>query len=140
MTRSVEYIDYPTNAEEFWLLCGYHSKALRLLTSQFHPSSKQYGKIKLPITAQCAEAACEDARKIIKGGIKQNPVDMFDVYLETKDIRMPTLLNEVWFGIPESMDAHSLLGFRVLCDLCSEGFDCLNQNVINDEFGKKGVE
>lgn len=42
--------------------------------------------------------------------------------LKKKDPAIVGLLNEVWFGMPESMDSREAPGFGILCDLCSEGY------------------
>ena len=75
----------------------------------------------MPISAGAAEAVCESIRREIAVEETKEPGVRFDRLLATKDREMVTLLNQVWFGLPESMDSRSLDGFGVLCDLCSEG-------------------
>lgn len=83
----------------------------------------------MPITAPNAEIACEKIRKEIEADAREEePVASFTRFVdEKKGEDLVALLNEVWFGIPESIGAHSLPGFNALCDLCSESH-CINES------------
>lgn len=112
---------------------------LRDLVEQFHPSVKAKvivggttvevpaGVILLPcpITAPTAEEACEVVRKQIQRTKPQNPLTIFDTLAEDPALHnkeLASLLNDAWFGMPESRSVRSLPGFFELCDLC-EGVD-----------------
>lgn len=112
--------DYPKTVEEYWELCNEHKDDLRALVSQFHPAYRRSNL--MPITAYAPELICIEAREAIARKEQTDPIVEFNRMLESRSPDMPTLLNQVWFGIPESIEAHSLPAFHVLCDLCSEGY------------------
>ena len=110
--------NYPRTADEWWDLANKYREQLRSLVRNFHPL--YIHSQKMPITAPAAEECCEVVREHIRNKTVDDPLECFDQFLAQKSNGMVTLLNQVWFGIPESMDAHSLPGFSLLCDLCSE--------------------
>lgn len=83
----------------------------------FHP----YFRTHFPdvITAQSAELACSIARSEIKSTTNKNPIDKFLSY-NTNDVM--SIANEVWFGMPESMESRNHPAFFLICDL-AEGYD-----------------
>jgi len=115
-----------------------HKNNLRNLVVRFHPSSKSQvlvadSSVKVPsttletaytITAPTAEEACEVVRQKILSTKPHNPVLIFDTAsndpIDTGQLIY--LLNETWFGLPESSSVRNLPGFYALCDLC-EGID-----------------
>lgn len=119
---------WPQNAREWWDLCRANADALRELVRGFHPANFHPASVekadqvkRFPITAQAAEKLCEMIRQeIVKESSGTDPVGTFDLYLNHEDDRMPNLLNEVWFGLPESVEVRTVAGFGTLCDLCSE--------------------
>lgn len=117
---------YPETKEEWWAWCNYHKENLRWLVANYHPVylSEGFSHEGLPITTPGAEAICDIVREAVKEETVNDPLDCFDQFLEQRSGGMVTLLNQVWFGVPESRDAHSLPGFGILCDLCSESY-CL---------------
>ncbi len=112
--------EYPKTKDEWWALVERFEEELRSLVKCWHPASHGGYKKRMPITAQKAEALSLHYREEIKEDCSGEPVDGFNAYLRDKDERMVTLLNQTWFGIPESMDCWELVGFGLLCDLCSE--------------------
>lgn len=119
---------------------------LRQLVEKFHPASlisvvlagegvdvlaaathtaKQY-----PITAPGPEAACVKIREEIREENPLSPVLRFDAAIPRSGVLNPTLdinelvelLNDTWFGMPESEAVREEPGFYELCDLC-EGID-----------------
>lgn len=114
-----------------------HKNNLRNLVVKFHPSSKSQvlvadSSVEVPstletaftITALTAEEACEIVRQKILSTRPHNPVLIFDAAandpIDTDQLIY--LLNETWFGLPESASVRNLPGFYALCDLC-EGID-----------------
>lgn len=119
--RPVSEIDYPKTAEEWWALVEANKQVLLGLVMNFHPvyrrSNSQY-----PITAALAERVCEAVRKQLVEGKQEDPQRRFERYLVSHDSDLVVLLNEVWFGMPESDAVHFEPGFAMLCDLCSEEY------------------
>lgn len=102
---------------------------LRELVEQFHPSVKAYTsaltKNTYKVTASSAEEACKVVRKLIRKRETQNPLTIFDTLAEDPALHnkeLTSLLNDTWFGLPESASVRNLPGFYALCDLC-EGVD-----------------
>jgi len=118
--------DCPHDATEWWELLEENKDSIRSLVIQFHPKSGAPRK-DMKITAPGAEAVCEDIRgEIAVGGKPECPLESFDAALQKQDgLTIVRLLNETWFGIPESTECWNLEGFGVLCDLCSEAY-CLD--------------
>jgi hypothetical protein len=115
-----------------------HKNNLRNLVVRFHPSSKSQvlvadSSVEVPsstletdfkITAASAEEACEVVRQKILSTKPHNPVLIFDTAANDPidTALLIRLLNETWFGLPESASVRKLPGFYALCDLC-EGID-----------------
>jgi hypothetical protein len=119
-SRTVEEIDYPKTKDEWWLLLDHHASELEDLVSNFHPRSGNDHDF--AITAPMAEQACEVVRREIRSErTSESPLDQFRRMRKNRDPEMCSLLNKVWFGLPESTESRYQAGFGVLCDLCSEG-------------------
>lgn len=110
---------------------------LRALVERFHPAATTKVEVageqvelpasvlagNFPITASGAEAACESVRREIRAKYAGSPLDRFDAAVEKMDTReLSSLLNDAWFGMPESASVREVPGFHALCDLC-EGVD-----------------
>lgn len=84
---------------------------LRSLLANFHPNSRadKMNRPALPITATTPEMA----RLNIVGTIKtEKPLELFDRAVDTNDVRtVDKLLNEAWFGVPESTSCWDVEGF-----------------------------
>ena len=119
-TRPLEQIDYPQNREEWWLLVEHHKNNLLQLVDRFHPANNRCNLYK--ITAPLAEVACEQIRQEIKEQTEKTPSESFQLFMDQKDPELVSLLNETWFGMPESYDVQGYPGFGTLCDLCSEAY------------------
>lgn len=110
---------YPKTPDEWWALVDSRRDDLLSLIRAFHPNAG--AKVNYRITAERAEAACEQVREEIRHtGIKE-PAKVFQELIERRDPRCLTILSETWFGMPESMGVRDVPGFGALCDLCSEG-------------------
>lgn len=98
---------------------------LRDLIARYHPSSKGFGGISLvglPITAPGAEEACGNVRKAIAGDPKNlNPLLRFQEAIDKQDIStMYSILNDAWFGVPESTSCWRIRGFSIAVDLMED--------------------
>lgn len=128
------------NKTEWFELFNRHKDDLRALVDRYHPGGTKPGPAPIndtrlradrvtnfndpmPITAPMAEKACELVRQEIAAKHPGNPALMFDVATEKQDASaLVRLLNDAWFGLPESASVRGLPGFFALCDLC-EGID-----------------
>ena len=110
----------PETAEQWWALVEQYHDELCELVSAFHPCNHSYTDF--VITAASAEAACESIRDEIRAKESDDPLEKFEQYCHDKNPKLASLLNEVWFGMPESTEVRSYPGFGVLCNLCSESY------------------
>jgi hypothetical protein len=113
-------MSYPKNAQEWWDQVELYREQLLNLVEEFHPYYRNSHNF--TITAPAAEQVCEQARKDICQEQKENPSALFEQYRIGKNPLMISLLNQTWFGLPESSSVRCLPGFGVLCDLCSEAY------------------
>ena len=112
---------------------------LRQLVEKFHPASlilvvlagegvdvltaATHSKDQYPITAPGPEAACVKIREEIREEKPLSPVLRFDAAAGNMATdELVQLLNDTWFGMPESEAVRGEPGFYELCDLC-EGID-----------------
>ena len=118
MTRSAEEIDYPETAEEFWVLVEANKKDLQNLIATYHSSYNRHHH-KGKITAQIAKQVCGAIRKQIQQEEREtDPQQTFRAMLNRKDPSIIRIFNNVWWGMPESMESRNARGFDVLCLLC----------------------
>jgi hypothetical protein len=112
--------------EEFWVLFDPNQNKMRALVEKYHPTAAQQPRGLVDaekITAPLAEAACEVVRSDIRKKATELGVARFDQAVESRNAEMLVrVLNETWFGMPETMSVRSEPGFGVLCDLC-EGLE-----------------
>jgi hypothetical protein len=106
--------------ETFWQTVKQNQDDLIYLVKKYHPAYKHRHDI--PITAQRAEYACEHIRKEIIDKYNGDPATQFNNYIDQQSDKILNLLNDVWFGMPESESVRSEPGFFTLCDLC-EGYE-----------------
>lgn len=100
---------------------------LRYLLERYHPANtiKNYHQKrlddKLRITASATEQACENVRKNIRENYEGNPVEQFQEALDNKDVsKIMKLLNEAWFGMPESTSCWNITGFKEAVSLMDD--------------------
>jgi len=109
------------NISEWTQLLDSNWDDLIVMIGRYHPASEQPTlEAPRPITAPGAERACQETREEIreKGG---SPIDAARLAKKEGDHEtLWSLLQQTWFGLPESESVHSIPGFGVLCDLCSE--------------------
>ena len=94
-----------------------YAPQLRELLKDFHPSQPR--KAIGPITAPQAEDACEIVRRSIAAKKPNiNPVVEFNKALAASDIAaVNSLLNEAWFGLPETTACWRVPGFNEAIEL-----------------------
>jgi len=116
--------DCPTTKEEWWECVDELQDELIGCVRRFHPNvhNSYHPNRELVITAADAEAACEKIREEIRQNSVGDPVLLAKMYIADRDSRLVSILNETWFGAPESSSVMSVPGFAVLCDLCSESY------------------
>lgn len=115
--------------DDWWAALEKYWEQLMGMVDIYHPASKNEPSLKqlaaLPITASAPEKACTAVRANIAAEESEleSPSVRFAKARSVKDHEtLGNLLSATWFGIPESMGAHSIPGFGVLCDLCSENW------------------
>lgn len=113
---------YPKNKKEWWECVEKNWENLKALIENFHPSSSLYSQNDLLITAAKAEHLCEQYREEIRKQVKEDPTKLAEGYMLRHDPKLADILNETWFGMPESVEVRSYPGFNELCDLCSESY------------------
>lgn len=117
-------MNYPKTKAEWWEFVDEHQDDLINCVRQFHPNSHTdyHPSREFMITASNAEAACERVRQAITKNNVGDPVLLAKMYILDRDPQLALILNETWFGAPESTDVFHVPGFGVLCDLCSESY------------------
>ena len=108
-----------------WLTEASGSKdKVKSIISKYHPIYRQANRRQNDhITASNAEAACTMIRKEIQDSTPEdfNPTERYQYAIDTHDISLALkILNETWFGVPESTNCWNILGFRELVNLCDD--------------------
>jgi hypothetical protein len=109
---------------DFWEIFDANQADVRRLVAKYHPTAATSGRQRgTVITARAAESACEEIRKDIREASVQMGITRFDTAAKERDaVALIRILNEAWFGMPESTSVRNEPGFFALCDLC-EGLD-----------------
>jgi hypothetical protein len=107
-----------TAADEWWALLEKRESDILAMLRSFHPYYRQQPR--MPVTAARAELVRVAAATEIAAKFEKDPAKRFAEYKAARDPAMWELMNEIWFGIPESTDAHYIAGFGALCELCSD--------------------
>ncbi len=96
------------------------------IISRHHPTANKLFGSGLTITAPNAELVCAAVRKDIRKGIDAAiPIlNRFDSALKRNDAdEIYNLLQETWFGVPESTDCWRIEGFSELVDLLDDPWE-----------------
>ncbi len=103
-------------SKAWWGFVIKHKDTLINIVKSYHPSyGRNYSK---NITASSTEAARQDFVAEIE---REGPVD-FEKAIKDKDVEeVLSILNQTWFGVPESTDCWDIPGFRELCTICECG-------------------
>lgn len=104
-----------------------HKKAILELIAEYHPMNRSPGRRPNDyITAPNAEWAATLVRKAIKENGDEAPDKRFEEALTVKNITtLMTVMNEVWFGFPESIMCWKIAGFREMVTLLEDPPDDL---------------
>jgi hypothetical protein len=105
-----------------------HRSDLATLLRRYHPVQRdpqsrpqEFVSDLLPITAPTAEAACENIREDIRRNFEGDPVTHFEEALQRRDVgTILGLLNQAWFGVPESTSCWRIPGFREAVNLMDD--------------------
>lgn len=87
----------------------------------WHPTNINR-KPSMRITAPNVEAAIHSVRASIRNQLESaNPIAKFELALAQSDIQgINNILNETWFGVPESTDCWQIPGFREAVELIED--------------------
>lgn len=117
--RNEGEIVYPKDAEEYWFLAEKYKEVLLRLIEKYHPYylRKHAVKITVPLAESIRERA---AREIAETERIEPPAETFKRCLREKSADIVDVLQDTWFGMPESTSVREEEGFGLLCDFCSE--------------------
>lgn len=106
---------YEAPTKESWLdYVKIHKDVLENFLANYHPVYRGVkSKPTDRITAPNAERACEVVRADIRRTTEGDPVKDFRDALTNNNVNViAKLLNQAWFGVPESRDCWSIQGFK----------------------------
>ena len=110
--------------QEWWALVDEHWDALFDCVEAFHPTTRDPSYCNdFEITAPTPERACENVRDAIREECREGMSIGMRLKRAKADRDLASLMklmNEAWFGAPESRDVYGVDGFRLLCHLCEE--------------------
>lgn len=103
----------------------------------YHPASSRKVKTTVLITAPNVERALVGLRKVIEKEFEGSPVEVFKFALAQRDWkRINYLLNDAWFGVPESTACWGITGFSEACSLM-EDIPMMNYHRNFDDYLRK---
>lgn len=116
------------NLQQQWLdKVKAHQVVLAALIADYHPAARARVRDRqmanrvvddMPITAPMAERACSRVRESIAAEYKTDPVVDFDNAIKSEDTgKIIVILNQAWFGVPESTSCWKIPGFGVAVEL-----------------------
>lgn len=119
--------------EQWFNFANEHRQELSSLIGEFHPMNRSITGVpsNLPDLVENPERACQQIRREVRekweGG---SPVIKFQKALETGDYdTIVSVLNETWFGVPESASfAWSRVGFKECVALLEDPVEDENAN------------
>jgi hypothetical protein len=128
--------------KEWWELVDDSWDDLIYLIEMFHPACRSdMNMMKYPITAEMPEKACASIRRDVVEEYnpffskKKLPISTAITCRANKDISgLISVLNQTWFGMPESTDVHREPGFNELCDLCEGPYEEEQEDVEDKAF------
>lgn len=138
-------VSWPQSADEWWKLFEDNKEDIVRLIKNFHPQSCQQDDKEYIITAQFAEEISKLIREELKGDYTKlygelDPVKVALILAKAKDPKLLEVLSAAYFGLPESNSVRELPGFFVLCDLCSEGYECLYDGRLSEKYSEENLE
>lgn len=94
---------------------------VKSLIDKYHPVNRLPGGTDLPITAHNAENACVQARVAVRKNFEGVPSVEYQNALDAMDYKKASnILNDTWFGVPESTLCWNLIGFREMVALLDD--------------------
>lgn len=122
--------EYPKTHEQWWESLDENWNNIKHLIGVYFPiKDKPLPGEEMRITAPMAERLRRNViYEITNNKEKEADLDLrirLEAWRNTKDRRLLGILEKTWWGIPESIEVRRIPGFYILCDLCSEGPDCL---------------
>jgi hypothetical protein len=117
----------PMNKQEWLALAAHNRDQLKSLLSTYHPINRlPFRRQEHNITASAAESACEAIRvdinkRYVADPRPRDPLGELDRAIDSGDIGViQNLLNEAWFGVPESTDCWRIPGFTEAVELLED--------------------
>jgi hypothetical protein len=105
--------------EEWIEIARKNRKKLENLVANYHPVRARPNPMR--ITAPNAERACEIVRRNIRENFEGDPITQLNEALNIGDVtKINKLLNDAWFGVPESTDCWDIEGFAEAVDLMDD--------------------
>ncbi len=115
------------NTTQWWDLFNKNKNDMVNLILAYHPAAYQEHHMK--ISAPAAEYMCELIRNNIRKEKAEPIAIQVDKAIAFQDIdKLISLMNQAWFGMPESYEVRREPGFHVFCDLCEGIYDEENDN------------
>lgn len=118
------------NKDEWLKTCKDNWSDFIALMERWHPMKRRINPAQMTldelfdsptITAPNAEKACESIRRQIVKESDTLVIAQANKALENGDVStIYRILNQVWFGAPESRSVMSAPGFSLVCDLLSD--------------------
>lgn len=106
--------------DDWWNLVLENKKDIENCIIRFHPASNNKVEPRLDITAPNAERACEFIRNYIKHSM-YDPIEDFRKYADARNYEIIVdILNQTWFGVPESTDCWNIPGFEEIVALLED--------------------
>ena len=104
----------------FWQEIDNNFGDLLELCRKYHPNYTQ--PYKVPEHMILAEKACESVRNEIRSkSDNEYPIRNMEIARSDRDVvKLQSIANEIWFGMPESPSIRKEKGFFLLCDICSD--------------------
>lgn len=113
-----------TNTQDALEYIRQNRDILRGLIRQYHPASKKRDQNRLlNLTAPSAEIACAIVRDAIKDEQRTElaPDLRFDAAIEDGNYgKLYALLQDAWYGVPESTECWSIKGFAETVDILEQ--------------------
>jgi len=116
-------MSYPKTKEEWWELVDENWENLRKLISRFHPRKGKKFNDNFIITAPVPEKIrLQQVKEILKENFPVDILQYIEVLRSNRDTKLLRIVENTWWGLPESVEVRDFPGFGVLCDLCSEAY------------------
>lgn len=117
-----------TSKEDWWSKVGLSWDKLEKIILRYYPNQSDFPEEGWPLPYPKLENPQRACNVVIKKLREEKPIwsekGSFKNYVnklkENRDVKLAEILNDTWFGLPETPSIRNLPGFFVFCDLCSE--------------------